>query len=212
MVPINNQVTRLKRRINLKYLLNNFYFEKLNAYVEFITLDGDLFTDKEGRYTVDPGHSIEFCSFCLEFCRLSEERNLYTDLCNRLKEIIPELLIWNIENGWNKAHPGIYKTINAKNAEPIDSTMPWWILPETLLAVILAYERFRDERYLDMFKKVHNAYFTNYINPIADFGPFQNIDGNTGKPIDIVPACKFQDPEFHSGKNILTVTEVIGRL
>ena len=44
-------------------------------------------------------------------------------------------------------------------------------------------------------------------NPI-----YQNIDGKTGKPVDLVPACKFQDPEFHSGKNILTVTEVYKRI
>ncbi len=196
----------------IEYLLSNFYFKKIGVYVEFITPDGDLFVDEKGRYTVDPGHSIEFCSFCLEFCRIAENKNLYKNLCERIKKVIPGLLIWNVKNGWNKNHPGIYKTINAKTGDPINNTMPWWILPETMLAVILAYERDKKDEYLDLFKEIHNGYFTNYVNPITDFGPFQNIDGNTGKPIDIIPACKFQDPEFHAGKNILTVTEVIKRL
>jgi mannose/cellobiose epimerase-like protein (N-acyl-D-glucosamine 2-epimerase family) len=126
--------------------------------------------------------------------------------------IAPRTILWNIENGWNAAHPGIYKTIDAHSRRPIDETMPWWILPEALLAVLLAYERTRDEGFLDQFRKIHNTYFSTYMNPKTDFGPFQNIDGRTGKPITIVPACKFQDPEFHSGKNLLTVAEVLGRV
>ena len=196
----------------IEHLLDNFYFEELGAYVEYITPDGDLFADEKGRYTVDPGHSIEFCSFCLEFCRVAEKKNLHKNLCEKIKRVIPGLLIWNVKNGWNKNHPGIYKTINAKTRKPIDNTMPWWIMPETMLAIILAYERDRKDKYLDMFKEVHNTYFINYMNPLTDFGPYQNIDGATGKPVDIVPACKFQDPEFHSGKNILTITEIIRRL
>jgi hypothetical protein len=121
-------------------------------------------------------------------------------------------LQWNIDAGWNQSHPGIYKTIDAKSQTPINDTMPWWILPETMLAALLGYECTYDDSFLKAFKKVHNTYFTEYINPITSFGPYQNIDGKTGKPIRVVPACKFQDPEFHSGKNILTVANAIKRI
>jgi hypothetical protein len=50
------------------------------------------------------------------------------------------------------------------------------------------------------------------MNPLTDYGPFQNISGSTGEPVDIVPACKFQDPEFHSGRNLLTVVGVAKRV
>jgi hypothetical protein len=56
-----------------------------------------------------------------------------------------------------------------------------------------------------------NAYFLTYMNPLTQYGPFQNISGRTGVPVAIVPACKFQDPEFHSGKNLLSIVEVARR-
>lgn len=192
------------------HLLDNYYISEVGAYIEYITPDGAPFL-VDGKYLVDPGHSIEFCSFSLEFSRLAAKANIYPEMRKRINGLCPALILWNIDKGWNKKHPGIYKTINAKNGLPINNTMPWWVLPETMLAVMLAFERTRNDKFLDYFKTTHNTYFSIYMNPKTDFGPFQNIDGSTGKPADIVPACKFQDPEFHSGKNILTVTDIIKR-
>lgn len=196
----------------ITHLLDHYYIEEHEAFVEYITPGGEPFRDEQGRYVVDPGHAIEFCSFCLEFRRLAQTRNEYASLCRRIGDLIPKLILWNLEHGWNKKHPGIYKTIDAISGTPVNDNMPWWILPETMLALVLSYESTRDGVFLELFKQAHNAYFTRYMNPKTSFGPYQNIDGKTGKPVDVVPACKFQDPEYHSGKNLLTITEVIKRL
>jgi glucosamine-6-phosphate deaminase len=196
----------------IEHLLDRYYLPDLGAFVEYITPDGRPFVDEEGRHIVDPGHAIEFSSFCLEFSRLAERHGVEESTRRRVNGTAPRLILWNIEKGWNRAHPGIYKTIDAASGAPVNDTMPWWILPETLLAVLLAYERTRDPVFLERFQRVHNAYFGAYMNPKTGFGPFQNLDGKTGRPIRIVPACKFQDPEFHSGKNILAVVDAIGRI
>ena len=196
----------------ITYLLDHYYIESLGAYIEYITPDGKPFLDEEERYIVDPGHAIEFCSFCLEFARLAAKYQRFGSLCDRIHKIIPALLHWNIEHGWNKNYPGIYKTIDARSSAPLNETMPWWILPETLLGTILGYESCNDSVFLQHFMNAHNTYFTIYMNTKTKYGPYQNIDGKTGKPVGVVPACKFQDPEFHSGKNILTVTEVYKRI
>jgi mannose/cellobiose epimerase-like protein (N-acyl-D-glucosamine 2-epimerase family) len=194
------------------HLLDRYYLPDKGYYVEYVTPDGVVFEDEEGRHIVDPGHAIEFSSFALEFARLAEGRSEYAGLCRRIEDVAPGLLLWNVRHGWNPQYPGIYKTIDAKTGRPMNSTMPWWILPETLLALILAFERTGDDVFLTAYRDAHNAYFSTYINPITAGGPFQNIDGRTGQPVSIVPACKFQDPEFHSGKNLLTVTEVARRV
>jgi len=194
------------------YLLDRYYLEDPGYYVEYVMPDGRPVADAEGRYIVDPGHAIEFCSFSLEFARLAQDYTEYAPLCQRIDQHIPRLLRWNVHNGWNRRHPGIYKTIDGKTAQPVNDTMPWWILPETLLALMLGYERTRARDLLDWYQRAHNAYFSNYMNPKTNYGPFQNLDGRTGRPVDIVPACKFQDPEFHSGKNLLAVVHVAQRL
>ncbi|HXX37443.1 MAG TPA: AGE family epimerase/isomerase [bacterium] len=194
------------------YLLDCYYLQDHGYYVEYATPDGQPFGDEEGRYIVDPGHAIEFCSFSLEFARLARDHPRYAPLRQRIDRHIPNLLRWNLHHGWNPRHPGIYKTIDGKTVQPVNDTMPWWILPETLLALILAYERTRADDLLEWYQRAHNAYFSTYMNPKTDYGPFQNIAGPTGQPVDIVPACKFQDPEFHSGKNLLSVVQVAQRL
>lgn len=194
------------------YLLDRYYIEEIGAYVEYVTPEGKPYIDGQGRMIVDPGHAIEFCSFALEFARLAKEQKEFPEICARIDKTAPELILWNISKGWNELYPGIYKTIDAKTGHPIDETMPWWILPETMLALILAYESSGDKVFLPRFIEAHNTYFGTYMNEKTNYGPFQNISGKNGKPVDIVPACKFQDPEFHSGKNILTVVEVLKRL
>ena len=196
----------------IKYLLDKYYIKDLKIFIEYTTPGGEPFLGEEGEIIVNPGHSIEFCSFCLEFARIAKKYKGYETICEEIDRIIPDLLIWNIKNGWSKKHPGIYRTINAKNGLPIDNIMPWWVLPEAMLAVMLAFERTINDKFLEYFKAIHNTYFLTYMNPKTEFGPFQNIDGSTGKPTDgLGPVIKFQDPEFHSGKNLLMVTDIIKR-
>ncbi len=196
----------------VRRLLDRWYLPGLGAYVEYVSPQGAPFVEENGVQLVDPGHAIEFFSFALEFSRLAERHGVEEETRERVNELAPRLILWNIEKGWNQAHPGIYKTIDAVSGAPVNDTMPWWILPETLLAVLLAYERTRDPVFLEQYRRVHNTYFDVYMNPETGYGPFQNLDGGTGRPIPVVPACKFQDPEFHSGKNILTVVDVIRRI
>jgi mannose/cellobiose epimerase-like protein (N-acyl-D-glucosamine 2-epimerase family) len=196
----------------IAHLLDRYYRPDTGAFVEYVTPEGKPFLDENGIETVDPGHAIEFCCFALEFSRLAEIDGRHAALRARVNDVAPRTIRWNIANGWNSAHPGIYKTIDPRSRRPINETMPWWILPETILALLLAHERTHDSSFLQSFKIVHDTYFSTYMNPRTEWGPFQNLDGRTGTPIDIVPACKFQDPEFHSGKNLLTASEVIHRI
>jgi mannose/cellobiose epimerase-like protein (N-acyl-D-glucosamine 2-epimerase family) len=194
------------------FLLDYYYLPNIKVFIEYITTEHQPLANENGDYLVDPGHAIEFCSFALEFSRLAEKIGAYGLLCAQINQIVPDLIIWNVEKGWNEKYYGIYKTIEAISGRPVNTTMPWWILPETMLALLLGYERTKQERFLAKYVEVHNTYFKQYINEKTDFGPYQNLDGTTGKPIDIVPACKFQDPEFHSGKNILTSVQVMKRI
>jgi mannose/cellobiose epimerase-like protein (N-acyl-D-glucosamine 2-epimerase family) len=196
----------------IDFLLEHFYLEDPGAFIEYITLDKRPFFNDYGSWTVDPGHAIEFASFSLEFSRLAEKNNVHSELCKKINGICPDLILWNIEKGWDQKYLGIYKTIDAVTGAALNDTMPWWILPEAMLALLLAYERKADKVFLKWFKDIHNAYFQYYMNPRTDWGPYQNRDGKSGKPVDIPPACKFQDPEFHSGKNILTIIDVIRRI
>ena len=161
------------------HLLGRYYLPEKGYFVEYVTLDGHVFEDEEGRRIVDPGHLIEFCCFTLEFARLVKGHPEFAEVMRRIDQVIPNLLKWNVRTGWNAQHPGIYETIDAESGRPVNDTMPWWILPETMLALILSYEHTGYLECLEMYRDT---------------------------------ACKFQDPEFHSGKNLLSVVEVAKRI
>jgi mannose/cellobiose epimerase-like protein (N-acyl-D-glucosamine 2-epimerase family) len=195
----------------LQRLLDHYYLPDVGALVEYATPEGLPLADDQGRYVVDPGHSIEFASFALEFSRLAELAGAHEALRADANRLCPPLILWNLARGWNPAHPGIFKSFDLNTGQPINRTMPWWSLPETMLALLLAFERTRDVQLLSKYKDVNNAYFGRYLNPKTGYGPYQTLDGDTGQPLDLPPACKFQDPEFHSGKNILTCIQVLER-
>jgi len=196
----------------VQYLLDAHYLGDLGAFVEYATRAGEPSADESGRYIVDPGHAIELAAFALEFSRLAQKNDTHAALRQRIDRICPDLILWNVAKGWNPNHPGLFKTIDAVTEVAVNDTMPWWILPEAMLALLLAYESRRDGVFLERFRDAHNAYFGNYMNSRTAWGPIQNRDGGTGEPVDIPPACKFQDPEFHSGKNLLTVIDTMERI
>ena len=127
-----------------------------------------------------------------------------------VNRIGPDLIAWNLARGLNQQHPGIVKSFDLHTGQPIDSRMPWWSLPETMLALLLALERTGDSACsCERYREVNNAYVRRYLNPRTGYGPYQTLDGDTGRPLDAAPACKFQDPEFHSGKNLLSCIDVL---
>ena len=195
----------------IEILLDRYHLPDSGPFVEYVTPKGEPFEDDKGRWIVDSGHSIEFCSFCLGFSRLAEKRGTFPDLRKRIDDVCPSLLLWNIENGWNKRFPGFFKWIDGKTRRPVDDSMPWWSCPECLLALLLVHKRTGREVYRRWYREVNNGYFSMYMNRSTSLGPFQCLDGKTGMPTPVVPACKFQDPEFHSGKNLLTCIEILGR-
>lgn len=193
-------------------LLDYHYFPEMNAFVEYVTPQGDAVTEEDGSCVVCPGHVAEFTAFALEFSRLAEEWGRKSKLQERINEVCPKLLLWNVDNGWNEKHGGMYLRIDAKTCRPLDDNMPWWCLPESMLALLLAYERTGSTVFLERYARLNNAYFTRWLNPRTSYGPFQMRDGKTGQPIDVMPACKFQDPEFHSGRSLLACIETMERI
>ena len=110
-----------------------------------------------------------------------------------------------------RRHGRTGRPIDARTRRPINDSMPWWSLPETMLSTWLAYEWTGKEELLEWYRLAHNAYFLMYLNPRTQWAPYQTLDGRTGAAVDVAPACKFQDPEYHSGRNLLTLAGRIGK-
>ena len=192
-------------------VMKTFYRQELGTIIEYSGKESKPDCPEGGPCTVDPGHVIELAGFFLILLEAGAAAGKNKAAVERIGALAPNLIRWSLENGWNAQHAGIYKTIDARTKQPIDDSMPWWSLPETMLSTWLAYEWTGDEDFLEWYRRAHDAYFIRYLNPRTQWAPYQTLDGRTGVAIDVPPACKFQDPEYHSGRNLLTLVKRIGK-
>jgi len=168
---------------------------------------------------LDPGHANELAGLGLGMIEHLERSPLaerHAALIVRARRDLPLLLLKSTALGYNARHPGMYKTVNNRTGEPVNSDMPWWNLPETMRAAVRAYAVADSEsiriQCLEAFRLCHNAYFSHYPNRDNLLFPFQTLDGKTGKILDVVPAVPEGDPLYHANGAFLDMLEVIERL
>jgi len=168
---------------------------------------------------LDPGHANELVGLGLglvERLAPSAAGIRHAGLIARAKHELPRLLLKATALGYNRRHPGLFKAVDNRTGEPLDSGMPWWNLPETMRAAVRAAavaetEMLRDQC-LDVFRLCHNAYFARYLNRDNMLFPYQTLDGQTGHVVDTVPAVPEGDPLYHANGVFLDILDVIAHL
>lgn len=158
-----------------------------------------LVRDRPGGDHSNPGHAIEFVGFALEVLPVDADPALVGDLI--------AILIASFEAGFQG--PGICLSVTVPEGRPLSPYFPWWSLPEAIRAAARAYQRTRDRRLLDIWRRAHDAFFASYWRerpPIA----FQTRTREG--PFDYVPATPDLDPGYHTGLSLLGAIEAIAGL
>ena len=141
--------------------------------VEFVDAAGDPWADESGRIISDPGHSLEFVGLFLKFSRAVRRYGGATpaqrEAIRGIERIMPALLARAFANGFRPAAGGICKTVDLLTRRPVDDTMPWWSLPETIRAALAAWRVAEDDESrracLEILARSHNAFVTHYVRP-----------------------------------------------
>ena len=168
----------------------------------------------DGRLQSDPGHSIEFVGLASRFLRAIERREgLEARDAERIRAArarLPDVLFANFENGFRSDVEGITKTVDLVRRDPVDPTLPWWSLPETMRAAaqVLADHSGLDgsasvrERCLSVFAVCHNALVRRYLVP-GNPPLWVQTRSADGRIVDVVPACPDVDPGYHTNLSII---------
>ena len=141
--------------------------------VEFVDAAGDPWADESGRIVSDPGHSLEFAGLFLKFSRAVQRYGGATpaqqEAIHGIERIMPALLARAFANGFRPAVGGICKTVDLLTRRPVDDTMPWWSLPETIRAALAAWRVAESDESrracLEILARSHNAFVTHYVRP-----------------------------------------------
>ncbi|AQQ70516.1 hypothetical protein SMSP2_00868 [Limihaloglobus sulfuriphilus] len=187
-------------------------------FVEFIDADYQPFNNC-GSIFSDPGHALEFAGLSLKFTEMARKvesvnKSFYKRL-NYYREIMPEILFRNFENGFNPEAEGICKLWDLTNSRPANPDMPWWSLPETMRTAIYSVltsskDNFQNQA-LEIYSLCHNAFINHYLKPELNFFCLQTR-GTDKKPKEVIPATPDADPCYHTGLCILDCIRCVDKL
>ncbi|MCP4449867.1 MAG: hypothetical protein GY809_00275, partial [Planctomycetes bacterium] len=126
------------------------YDQERRILMENVALDGSGSPDSpEGRH-FNPGHSIEVAWFMLHVLDHVDDEDART--------MAYDIIEGSLEYGWDKAYGGLYYFMDVENRPTLqlESDMKlWWPHTEALYALVLAYTKTGEPRWLDWLKKVH---------------------------------------------------------
>ena len=117
-----------------------------NALLETVSADGAPVDSTAGR-TVNPGHSMEAAWFLMLEGILTKNK----EAIDAGKKIIDVTL----PLGWDKKHGGLISFTDVAGKPPVQLEWDmklWWPQCETIIAARLAYDLFKEEKYLKLWK------------------------------------------------------------
>ena len=191
---------------------------QLRAYdlVEFVDAAGDPWADEAGRIVSDPGHSLEFVGLLLKFSRAVQRYGGATpaqqEAIRDIERMLPALLARAFANGFRPAVGGICKTVDLLTRRPVDDTMPWWSLPETIRAALASWRVADDDGSCRACQEIlawsHNAFVMHYVRPQTYLMAVKVRDAR-GDVLDVVPAYPDADPGYHTALSLMDALDLI---
>ncbi|MCF7973960.1 MAG: AGE family epimerase/isomerase [Phycisphaerae bacterium] len=128
--------------------------------MEHVALDGSSLTDSpEGRFFI-PGHAIEAAWFLLHVLDHVEDKDART--------MAYDIIEGSLEYGWDKEYGGLYYFMDVENRPTLqlESSMKlWWPHTEALYALVLAYTKTEETRWLRWLDRVHDYTFKHFVDP-----------------------------------------------
>jgi mannose/cellobiose epimerase-like protein (N-acyl-D-glucosamine 2-epimerase family) len=184
--------------------------------VEFVDAAGSPCADERGRIISDPGHSLEFVGLFLKFSRAVKRYGGGTlaqqEALRGVERIMPAVLARAFANGYQPAPGGICKTVDLLTRRPVDDTMPWWSLPETIRAALASWRVAAGDESrrtcLEILARSHNAFVMHYVRPQTHLMAVKVRDAR-GEAVDLMPAYPDADPGYHTALSLIDALDLI---
>ncbi len=183
--------------------------------VEYVDEEGKPLLDESGRVISDPGHSLEFAGLFLKFSQAVRRYGGATGAqlaeMGDMERAMPGLLARAFANGYRADVGGICKTVDLLTRRPVDDTMPWWSLPETIRAGLAAAQVAETDadraECLEILALSHNAFVQHYVRPGLHLMAVK-LRGADGQALDLMPAYPDADPGYHTALSLIDALEL----
>lgn len=161
--------------------IKKFHKPELHAMLESVSAENEYVSEASECRIVNPGHDIECSWFLLE-------EGIYRG-DDELKEFARTVFDEAIERGWDKEYGGIlyFKDVEGKPVEAYEHDMKlWWPHNEAIIASLMLYKEFGDEKYREWFERITEYAFGHFSD--KQYGEWFGYLRRDGKPTE--PPCK----------------------
>ncbi|XP_031553219.1 N-acylglucosamine 2-epimerase-like [Actinia tenebrosa] len=128
--------------------------------LETVSMDGKELPGIHGRH-MNPGHAMEAGWFLLQYAARKGNKELQ-------QTAIDKFIKAPFDLGWDKKHEGIFYFLDADGLCPVPlewNMKLWWVHNEALIALLMAYEKTREEGLLQRFDQCFNYAFNKFPDP-----------------------------------------------
>ena len=148
----------------------------------------------EGRL-VSPGHVIEVCWFLLHTLERVPEAGRTEDVLRILDSAM--------RYGWDEEYGGLFYFMDINGRPPLQleaSMKLWWPHTEAIYALVLAYTKTRDQKWLDWLRIVDDYTYRTFPDP--QYGEWYGYCDRAGKPTHLLKGNSYKGC-FHVPRALL---------
>jgi N-acylglucosamine 2-epimerase len=133
--------------------------------LENLPLNGAHYSESPDTRLLCPGSAVETAWFLLHAIELLETR--YGESHARTAALLYDVIEGSLEAGWDREHGGLFYFLDAAGLPclQLEANMKlWWPHTEAIYALVLAYTRTRDEKWLDWLSRVDAYAFRTFVD------------------------------------------------
>jgi len=159
-------------------IFRDFVRDDIGAVLETVGPGGVRIDQPEGR-VMNPGHAIECAWFILDIARRRGDQAL---IARALK-----MIDYAMERGWDAQYGGLlyFVDVDGQPATQLEHDMKlWWPHNEAAIALLMAYQVSRDEKYARQFADLHEWSFAHFPDPTyGEWFGYLHRDGRVSTPL-----------------------------
>ena len=185
-------------------VMDMFWNPELKVIFENVCPDGSFDLQSSAGRDINPGHGLESMWFILNYA----EQNNRCDLIERACDMI----LGNLEFGWDKKHSGIYYFMDALGKPHIElqhDMKLWWVHNEAILACLYAWRLSGKDIFGEWFEKLDTWTWQHFPDP--ENGEWFGYLNRQGEANNSLKGGKWKT-FFHLPRGLLIATEQMRKM
>jgi N-acylglucosamine 2-epimerase len=185
-------------------VMDKFWNPKLNVIFENVCPDGSFDLESCDGRMLNPGHGLESMWFILNYAENNGREDLIERACN--------MILGNLEFGWDKKYGGIYYFMDALGKPHLElqhDMKLWWVHNEAILAALFAWRLSGKDIFREWFERLDAWTWKHF--PDSEYGEWFGYLNRRGEVTHTLKGGKWKT-FFHLPRGLLIAIEQMKKI